>query len=104
MPQDVTQAAFMEKLDQGGFADMYDFAYMPQSFNESEGKGYVFVNFISPAVAGAFVGAWHKRRPWGGSSSKSLVLSAANLQGLEANAKKWGGTRMNRIRNAAFRP
>jgi len=104
VPLDVTQADLLERLDASGFADLYDFVYMPSSFDQLENKGYAFVNFCSVAVAGAFVGAWHKNRPWGMRGGQQLNISPAAIQGLHANVKKWAGARMKRIRNPALRP
>jgi len=103
LPREVTQSEFLQELDANGFADLYDFAYMPTSFEQQESKGYAFVNFISVAVAGTFIGAWHKSRHCG-ARGPFLNISPATVQGLEANIQKWGGQRMERIRNPALRP
>jgi len=104
LPTTLMQDDLLEKLDEAGFRGLYDFVYMPQSFDEREAKGYAFVNFESPAVAGTFMGAWHKSRQWGERCAQSINISPADVQGLEANKKKWSGPRMSRIKNPRFRP
>jgi len=103
LPAEVTQTLFLQELDQSGFVDLYDFAYMPSSFESQEGKGYAFVNFVSVAVAGSFIGSWHKSKHCG-AQGPFLNISPATVQGLEGNVKKWAGQRMGRIRNPALCP
>mmetsp|Transcript_90342 Transcript_90342/g.235420 ORF Transcript_90342/g.235420 Transcript_90342/m.235420 type:complete len:208 (+) Transcript_90342:199-822(+) len=103
MPTEVTQTLFLQELDLSGFVDLYDFAYMPSSFESQEGKGYAFVNFLSVAVAGSFIGTWHKSKHCG-AQGPFLNISPATVQGLQGNVKKWAGQRMGRIRNPALRP
>jgi len=104
LPGALPQDDLLAKLDEAGFEGLYDFVYMPKSFDELEGKGYAFVNFSDTVVASAFLGAWHKTRPWGDRCAQSLNISPADVQGLEANMKKWDGPRMSRIRNPRHRP
>lgn len=103
LPASITQALLLEELDRSGFNDLYDFAYMPMSFDAKTGKGYAFVNFFSQAAAGMFVGSWHESRRCGARGAP-LNISPAAIQGLEANIRKWAGPRMARIRNPALRP
>jgi len=103
LPREVTQSDLLQELDTSGFAERYDFAYLPSSFEELAGKGYAFVNFVSTHVAGTFSAGWHKSGRCG-APSPFLNLSPATVQGLEANIHKWAGQRMDRIRNPALRP
>jgi len=103
LPTSITQSLLLEELDRSGFGDLYDFAYMPMSFDAKTGKGYAFVNFNSQATAGMFVGAWHETRRCGVRGAP-LNISPAAIQGVEANIRKWAGPRMARIRNPALRP
>jgi len=106
VPVPVSQQMLRDELDRSGFADLYDFAYLPSSFEAHECKGYAFLNFVTPAAAAACVGAWQRSRRFVTRDPTALPLniSAATVQGLEANARKWSGPRMHRIRNPALRP
>mmetsp|Transcript_8142 Transcript_8142/g.24705 ORF Transcript_8142/g.24705 Transcript_8142/m.24705 type:complete len:325 (-) Transcript_8142:346-1320(-) len=103
LPSALSQPGFLSELDSSGFKDLYDFAYMPSSFEESHGKGFAFVNFITPAIAGTFMGAWYRSQRFGNEGTQ-LNLSPAAMQGLEANYSRWARQRIDRIRNPAFRP
>eukprot|EP00931_Biecheleriopsis_adriatica_P062998 TRINITY_DN38086_c0_g1_i1.p1 TRINITY_DN38086_c0_g1~~TRINITY_DN38086_c0_g1_i1.p1 ORF type:complete len:696 (+),score=141.53 TRINITY_DN38086_c0_g1_i1:63-2150(+) len=103
LPKHITQQELIQELDRSGFADCYDFVYLPpSSFDGSGNKGYAFVNLTSAALAGTLIGAWQKSRRFGQESA--LSISAAALQGYEANLEKWGRSRTTRIRNPNFRP
>lgn len=103
LPSALSQPCFLSELDSSGFKDLYNFAYMPSSFEESHGKGFAFVNFLTPAIAGTFMGAWYRSQRFGNEGTQ-LNLSPAALQGLEANYGRWARQRIDRIRNPAFRP
>lgn len=103
IPTRVMQKAFMQELDASGFHGLYDFCYLPTCFTKNEGKGFAFVNFISPAAAGKFVGTWHRSHRFE-EKETSLNISPAQTQGLEANKKNWAGPRIQRIRNPNLRP
>jgi len=105
LPHSVTQKRLVEELAASGFAGLYDFCYMPSMFGTGVGKGYAFVNLTSAAALGAFVSAWHGSRRFGISPSEaSLNVSAAAMQGLQENVRKWDAPRMRRVRNPALRP
>ena len=53
LPTSIVQKQLLDDLNRSGFEGLYDFAYMPQSFTTQESKGFAFVNFLSPAMAGA---------------------------------------------------
>lgn len=75
-PQDVRGM-----IDELGFADSYDFFYLPMNRVGRANKGYCFVNFHSPEVA-----AQCQERMTGiklGKTSKLLEVSPASVQGLE---------------------
>lgn len=104
LPNYLTQQELKDDLDRN-FAGMYDFLYMPSEFGEGKGKGYAFVNFTSTLGAGLLIGAWHLKRRFA-VSSKALPLniSAASVQGRDANIAKFDCPRLRRIRNPNFRP
>jgi len=105
IPQHVTQPCLIKELNLCGFEGTFDFLYMPQCFNTNLNTGFAFVNFISPCQAGALVGTWHRRRRFDVSVKQAaLNISPADIQGLDANLRKWVTPRLRRIRNPNLRP
>jgi len=103
IPLRIMQKTFMQELNKSGFRGQYDFCYLPTCFAKVEGKGFAFINFITPAAAGKFVGMWHRTRRFG-QHEAALNISPATIQGLEANKTNWAGPRIQRIRNPNLRP
>jgi len=106
LPKNLTQQELLEEINRCGFCGLYDFCYLPRDFKSSQSQGFAFVNFNCPVVAARFMDAWNLLLRFGspGSSPQKLTVSKADLQGLEANIKRWAGPRMRRIRNPALRP
>lgn len=105
LPHDLTQMDLIAEMDDNGFEGTYDFLYMPSNFSSGRGKGYAFVNFTEEAAARRFVSEWHKGVRFGaGRDRGGLSISAAAVQGREANIKKWDVPRMRRVKNPNFRP
>merc|ERR1719412_567511 len=88
LPHDLTQMDLIEELDENGFQGAYDFLY-----------------FTQQAAAHRFISEWHKGLRFGaGRDRGGLSISAAAVQGREANIKKWDVPRMRRVKNPNFRP
>jgi len=105
LPHDLTQMDLIAALDESGFEGAYDFLYMPSNFCSGRGKGYAFINFIQQEAARRFVSEWHKGvRLCAGRDRGGLSISAAAVQGREANIRKWDVPRMRRVKNPNFRP
>lgn len=105
LPRALTQLELVTELNKFGFEGTYDFAYMPQSFNNNENAGFAFVNFMDPIMAGTLVGQWHRKRLFSITQKQAaLSISPADLQGLAANIEKWATPRLRRIKNQAYRP
>eukprot|EP00931_Biecheleriopsis_adriatica_P099406 TRINITY_DN7390_c0_g1_i5.p1 TRINITY_DN7390_c0_g1~~TRINITY_DN7390_c0_g1_i5.p1 ORF type:complete len:567 (-),score=134.37 TRINITY_DN7390_c0_g1_i5:99-1730(-) len=102
IPTNVGQMDLLEELNISGFAGSYDFCYLPCNFKSSANKGFAFVNFMSPAIAMKFMDSWNGRARF--TPAAQLSVSTADLQGLQANLKKWAGPRMSRIRNPRLKP
>eukprot|EP00933_Yihiella_yeosuensis_P017199 TRINITY_DN14434_c0_g1_i5.p1 TRINITY_DN14434_c0_g1~~TRINITY_DN14434_c0_g1_i5.p1 ORF type:complete len:391 (+),score=82.71 TRINITY_DN14434_c0_g1_i5:109-1281(+) len=100
LPKTIGQQEFLRELDGDGFADSYDFCYVPRNFATNEGQGFAFVNFYRSLEAKRFANAWNRTERF----DKVLAVHKADVQGLAANREKWAGGRMLRIRNPAFRP
>merc|ERR1712113_590691 len=84
LPSSVGNEAFAEEVDRSGFANLYDFLYVPRSLSTSRNKGFAFVNFVREDAALTFAKAWHKGRHCGATSRK-LEIAFAEVQGYEEN-------------------
>jgi len=104
LPKRIKQSALAKQLDVTGFRNTYDFVYMPCVIAAKQGKGYAFVNFVTPEAAQVFMQASHyftcsiRRR------TNLLNVSLSSIQGKEANIAQWMRGKTNRITNPAFRP
>eukprot|EP00931_Biecheleriopsis_adriatica_P072663 TRINITY_DN4708_c0_g1_i1.p1 TRINITY_DN4708_c0_g1~~TRINITY_DN4708_c0_g1_i1.p1 ORF type:complete len:754 (-),score=125.87 TRINITY_DN4708_c0_g1_i1:212-2239(-) len=107
LPKTVNQRQLLQELNVSGFCGLYDFCYLPCNFASSENNGYAFVNFLNPEAANRFRSSWHGTpraaftKP--NMPAQDLSILPAEVQGLEANLKKWS-TRIARIRNPDLKP
>jgi post-segregation antitoxin (ccd killing protein) len=103
-----SQQEFLDEVNRSGFAEKYDFAYIPRGFEDGSGKGLAFINFRTAEAASAFMGGWHRSRRLSTKDEAGQVVplnvSNATLQGLEANLRKWTSARMTRVKNPDFLP
>ena len=105
LPRTLTQAQLIAELDCSGHAGLYDFAHMPRCFQSWENNGFAFVNLTTEAAAKRLVNKWHRQRLFNvGHSDPALNLSAAVVQGFDANMQKWNAPRSRRIRNPDYVP
>eukprot|EP00928_Gymnodinium_smaydae_P011287 TRINITY_DN14184_c0_g1_i1.p1 TRINITY_DN14184_c0_g1~~TRINITY_DN14184_c0_g1_i1.p1 ORF type:complete len:643 (-),score=61.66 TRINITY_DN14184_c0_g1_i1:125-2053(-) len=100
LPSTMSQSTLLDELDKSEFVGAYDFCYMPSSLDTGEGRGFAFVNFVKASVAAEFMSSWHGRIIDG----QKLNTSVAEIQGSEANLRKWSNPRMQRIRNPQRKP
>lgn len=103
IPRDLSQQDFLQELDSAGFRGLYDFCYLPRTFTTGENQGFAFVNFISVKSASLLTGAWHRQVRFR-TDAQPLSITAAKVQGLEANKRKWCDPRRRRVRNPLYRP
>mmetsp|Transcript_112490 Transcript_112490/g.318948 ORF Transcript_112490/g.318948 Transcript_112490/m.318948 type:complete len:417 (+) Transcript_112490:135-1385(+) len=93
-------------LDTTGFLNTYDFCYMPCDFGTSASKGYAFVNFKSPTITRCFRKLWHGTHRFPGhADGRALQVTAAHIQGYEANiamAEQTVGIRNPNFRRLVF--
>jgi len=83
IPNRYKQQMLMNEIDQMGFADQYDFLYLPIDFQNDKNVGYAFINFKTTEAAKrcteAFTNYQFKRFP----SHKIGRVSLAHVQGLQ---------------------
>lgn len=99
LPTSLQQPVVLDELKRCGFDGRYDFFYMPGIFGKETSCGYAFINLIDIATMKEFVATWHNSRRFGA----EIRLTAADVQGREANAQNFG-PRIKRIRNPALKP
>jgi len=97
IPCRITQQQLILVIDRLGFADQYDFLYLPTAGRMSvrscvSNLGYGFINFIEPEYAYAFTEIFMSYRFDGTSSTKACTVRPAHIQGLQNNI-----THFNRI-------
>lgn len=92
LPNRYTQQELIEELEILGFADSFDFFYAPIDFGTMGNVGYAFVNFSSPAWATKCqqdLEGYAFRKHQQKSRRKVATVSAAHLQGLQANLRHY---------------
>jgi len=105
LPRQCVPAVVAAELDRSGFAEGYDFVYVPTMFKPGCGNCYAFVNFISPNVAMTFKHEWNRSWRFQTIGRRARVkVGSARVQGLQANVAKWGEHASVRVKNPDFRP
>jgi len=102
-PANINRQNLIDILNQTGFAGKYNAVYMPMNLRSGgchSNRGHAFVNMKKAMWANDLVQQWHKQHHFGA----TLNISPAEVQGLEACMKLWGGNKTRRIRNPACRP
>lgn len=82
IPCRVTLPQLVEAIDGLGFANAYDFIYLP-SPKHQQNVGYGFVNFLNPDDAYDFMGSYEGFRFPGRNSKKIGETKLARIQGTE---------------------
>ncbi|CAE7530763.1 unnamed protein product [Symbiodinium natans] len=105
VPQCMTQNDLMQELNISGFAQFYNFCYLPQDVGRRQHKGYGFVNFVNTWTAQLFRSAWANRMLATSSGrSQPVDIVPSFVQGLRANMNKWCGPRTHSIRDPGQKP
>jgi len=105
LPYRISQPDVRGIIDNGGYADTYDFFHLPHSVRAGVSHGYAFINFSSATVAARFA------RDFAGtyaftttSNRKPLVIALATVQGFDALVHQAMRRKLHRIRNPHLRP
>jgi hypothetical protein len=105
LPFRMTREEFLEAVNESGFADLYDYVYLPYKFKDNRNLGYVFINFVNVELAREFTAKWHKSPHFKTKShGKALNVSVARVQGHSANSLFAKSNKMDRVKNTSFRP
>lgn len=86
LPYSLTREELEQAVDESGFADMYNFVYLPHKWNKQ--LGFAFINFVDVVAAKNFHAGWHKSQRFKSKCPKGikpLNVSAASVQGHTAH-------------------
>jgi len=104
IPNKYTQNSLLEEIHEAGFADTYDFFYLPMDVHNRANVGYAFVNFLEPAdfdqFSAAFTDYVFQKHP----SLKIARVSPAHIQGLVENLRHFSNRAVTWSRNSQYRP
>jgi hypothetical protein len=90
IPNNYTREMLLGLLDTEGFAQRYDFVYIPIDFSSQAGLGYAFVNLATPSDALTFWAHFEGFRNWAVPSEKVCTLQwSSPIQGLEAHLERY---------------
>lgn len=96
LPNKYTQSFLLSDINEAGFIGTFDFLYLPIDTETNANKGYAFVNFSEPGFAWMFKQGFEGRRMPRFNSVKVVFVSAATLQGFDANFAHYSTSRVNR--------
>jgi len=91
IPLKYTQRQLMQEINKNGFADCFDFLYMPAG-----NRGFAFVNFLDATIALDFYHKHHGRKLQKYNMEKTMIILPADLQGFESNVEQYIVSRKNR--------
>jgi hypothetical protein len=96
LPNKYTQHLLLSDINEAGFIGTFDFMYLPIDTETNANKGYAFANFSEPGFAWMFKQMFEGRRMPRFNSDKVVFVSAATLQGFDANFAHYSQSRVNR--------
>jgi predicted ester cyclase len=82
LPLDLTREMLLKTLDTEGFAQKYDFAYLPRDFQRPANLGYCFVNLLTHEVAVEMMQHFEGFCRWGIRCPKKVAVVWGTTQGL----------------------
>mmetsp|Transcript_46192 Transcript_46192/g.123746 ORF Transcript_46192/g.123746 Transcript_46192/m.123746 type:complete len:581 (+) Transcript_46192:61-1803(+) len=104
VPCRYTQGSLLRELDALGFADAYDFFYLPMDMRNKTSVGYAFINFLEPRSADVFLDRMQRHRFERYPSDKIPLVSPAHVQGLRRNVAHFASKAVMRARDTKYRP
>jgi len=104
IPNKYTQNSLLEEIHEAGYADTYDFFYLPMDVHNRANVGYAFINFLKPEDMDKFTESFtdyvFQKHP----SLKIARVSPAHIQGLVKNLRHFSNRAVTWSRNSQYRP
>ena len=94
LPNRFTQATLLHEIALMGFADKYDFFYLPMDLMNGCNVGYCFINFECAIDCAVFASIMQGYRFQTFKSRKMGSCVPAHIQGLESNVRHFAKTRV----------
>lgn len=104
IPNKYTQNSLLEEIHEAGFADTYDFFYLPMDVHNRANVGYAFINFLDTMSFEKFTAAFTDYVFQKHQSLKIARVSPAHLQGLLENLRHFSNRAVTWSRNSQYRP
>jgi len=96
LPNKYQRDMLRRDLDRDGFADKYDFFYLPMDKETNANRGYAFINLLEPVHAMEFKLKYDGNKLSMTSTNKKVVaVTIAELQGFQANYSHYSKSRVN---------
>jgi len=90
IPNNYSRQQLLDLINDQGFVNCYDLAYLPIDFKTEVGLGYAFINFVSSEDAERFRQYFHGFSSWSVHSSKICEVSWSDvLQGVADNIERY---------------
>lgn len=93
LPNKYTQGMLLEEVDAAGFANSYDFFYLPIDCETRANRGYAFINFRDSSYAWNFKEHFENHQMSYFNSDKCVTIVPATLQGFTANYTHYSKSR-----------
>jgi len=87
LPKGWTGLVLAEKLDEEGYAGLYDFVYVPLELQNGACFGHAFVNITSAHLAVRFMEKYHGAAGW--AEDQKLKVQWSEHQGLDWQIEKY---------------
>ncbi|CAK0833942.1 unnamed protein product, partial [Prorocentrum cordatum] len=96
-----TKAALQQVIRNKGFADTYDYLYLPRCYSSRACAGCAFINMVTEEIAWQFIDSMEGIAMPDGSV---LSVRVATTQGLAENMVRWCRRHSHRVRDAEVLP
>jgi len=87
IPNNYSRDQLCGLIDANGFQGTYDFLYAPFDFSRNALIGYVFINFVTEAMAKQFFSVFNGFNQWSLRSTKVSEVKLSTLQGLDSHVQ-----------------
>lgn len=104
VPNRCSRELLVQELERLGFAEQFDFVYLPIDRSTQQNVGYAFVNFVDPEAAARATSRFTNHRFRQFQRSKCMLVSPAHIQGLRENLKHYSNTAVMGERDDGHRP